>query len=101
MDPHTAPEPTRHDPQRGVIVTGPAIRRVFREVIADRLPDRRPPQPALLFGPADPSWDDDLGFLADLFNEILHQDTCQPDTADGTALLAPVVPPEPADSLAG
>ncbi|MFF2522690.1 hypothetical protein [Streptomyces liangshanensis] len=57
--------------------------------MADRLPDRWPPQAALLFGPADdPFRDDDGGFLADFFSEILHQDTCLPGTADGVPLLA-------------
>ncbi|WP_380286457.1 hypothetical protein [Kitasatospora purpeofusca] len=36
---------------------------------------------------ADPCWDD-RRFLGDFYNEILHQDTCRPDTADGLALLA-------------
>ncbi|MEU0398746.1 hypothetical protein ABZ318_00530 [Streptomyces sp. NPDC006197] len=35
----------------------------------------------------DPYWDD-RSFLGDFYNEILHQDTCQPDTAVGLALLA-------------
>ncbi|MGS2808557.1 hypothetical protein [Nocardia sp. MW-W600-9] len=67
----------------------PPIRRVFREVIADRLPDPRPPQAAMLFqSSVDPFWTDDKFFLGDFYNEILHQDTCQPGTADGVPLLA-------------
>ncbi|MFB8041891.1 hypothetical protein ACFC8F_11420 [Streptomyces hydrogenans] len=84
MDPHAAPEQTRHD----AISCGPPIRQLFREVIADRMPDRMPLQAAMLFGPQiDPTWDD-RSFLAEFYNEILHQDTCQPHTADGLALLA-------------
>ncbi|MEV5546796.1 hypothetical protein AB0L35_11825 [Streptomyces sp. NPDC052309] len=70
-------------------VFGPPIRRIFRDVVADRVPGPRPPQAAMLFQPsADPYWDDDTSFLAEFFNEILHQDTCHPCTADGVALLA-------------
>ncbi|MFF3123762.1 hypothetical protein ACFVRD_15695 [Streptomyces sp. NPDC057908] len=88
MDTHAASEPIRHDPPHDAITPGPPIRQLFRDVIADRLPDRRPPQAAILFGSeADPSWND-RSFLADFYNEILHQDTCQPDTADGIPLLA-------------
>ncbi|BAU87779.1 hypothetical protein SLA_6913 [Streptomyces laurentii] len=36
----------------------------------------------------DPHGGGDRGFLADFYNEILHQDTCRPDTADGLALVA-------------
>ncbi|MFD8010764.1 hypothetical protein [Streptomyces sp. NPDC058955] len=35
----------------------------------------------------DPGWDD-RSFLGDFYNEILHQDTCRPDTAGGLALPA-------------
>ncbi|MGW0409440.1 hypothetical protein ACWDZY_33345 [Nocardia sp. NPDC003246] len=67
----------------------PPIRRVFREVIADRSTDPRPPQAAMLFqSSVDPFWTDDRYFLGDFYNEILHQDTCQPRTADGVPLLA-------------
>ncbi|MFF1840014.1 hypothetical protein ACFVXE_38635 [Streptomyces sp. NPDC058231] len=84
MDTHAEPEQTRHD----AIAAGPPIRRLFRDVIADRLPSRRPPQAALLFdAEIHPCWDD-RSFLGDLYNEILHQDTCQPATADGLALIA-------------
>ncbi|MFE4832320.1 hypothetical protein [Streptomyces sp. NPDC056672] len=53
----------------------------------------------MLFSPsADPSWND-RGFLRDFYSEILHQDTCQADTADGVALLSALatddrVPPQ-------
>lgn len=88
MDTHATPEPTRYDPAPDAITPGPPIRLLFRDVIADRMPERRPPQAALLFdSEIDPSWDD-RSFLTDLYNEILHQDTCQPDTADGIPLLA-------------
>ncbi|MFE4497011.1 hypothetical protein ACFRKD_31660 [Streptomyces niveus] len=84
MDTHAEPEQTRHD----AIVAGPPIRQLFRDVIDDRLPGRRPRQAAMLFdAEIDPCWDD-RSFLGDFFNEILHQDTCQPDTADGLVLLA-------------
>ncbi|MFV5994985.1 hypothetical protein ACNPQM_21620 [Streptomyces sp. NPDC056231] len=69
-------------------VFGPPIRRTFRDVIADRLPGPQPPQAAMLFEPsADPHWANDIFFLGDFYNAILHQDTCQPHTADGVALL--------------
>ncbi|QIQ03628.1 hypothetical protein [Streptomyces liangshanensis] len=81
--------PVERDAPVATPVPAPSIRRIFRDVVADRLPDRRPPQAALLFGPADdPYRDDDGGFLADFFSEILHQDTCLPGTADGVPLLA-------------
>ncbi|MGW2050936.1 hypothetical protein ACWCPF_38105 [Streptomyces sp. NPDC001858] len=84
MHTHAAPEQTQHD----ATACGPPIRQLFRDVIADRLPDRRPLQAAMLFdSEIDPAWDDRT-FLAEFYNEILHQDTCQPDTADGLALLA-------------
>ncbi|MEV8099431.1 hypothetical protein [Kitasatospora sp. NPDC085879] len=84
MDTHAEPEQTRQD----AIASGPPIRQLFRDVIADRLPGRRPPQAAMLFdAKIDPSWDD-RSFLGDFYNEILHQDTCQPATADGVVLLA-------------
>ncbi|MFB7956274.1 hypothetical protein [Streptomyces sp. NPDC056045] len=83
MDTHAEPEQTRPD----TIVSGPPIRRLFRDVIADRMPGRRPPQAVMLFGSkTDPCWDD-RSFLTDFYNEILHQDTCQPATADGLALV--------------
>lgn len=81
-------------------VFGPPIRRTFRDVIADRLSDPLPPQAAMLFEPlADPHWDSDRFFLGDFYNEILHQDTCHPYTAEGVALLAALsvddrVPPQ-------
>ncbi|MFJ6438699.1 hypothetical protein [Streptomyces sp. NPDC091416] len=84
METHAAPEQTQHD----AIPCGPPIRQLFRDVIADRVPDRMPLQAAMLFGSEiDPAWDD-RSFLAEFYNEILHQDTCQPHTADGLALLA-------------
>ncbi|WP_326790507.1 hypothetical protein [Streptomyces sp. NBC_00151] len=87
MDTHAAPEQPQHD----AIACGPPIRQLFRDVIADRLPDRMPLQAAMLFdSETDPAWDDRT-FLAEFYNEILHQDTCQPYTADGVALLAALV----------
>ncbi|MGA5194176.1 hypothetical protein [Streptomyces exfoliatus] len=84
MDTHAEAEQTRHD----AIASGPPIRQLFRDVIAKRLPGRRPPQAAMLFGAeTDPCWDDRT-FLGDFYNEILHQDTCQTATADGLVLLA-------------
>ncbi|MFI5534106.1 hypothetical protein ACIA8O_36775 [Kitasatospora sp. NPDC051853] len=84
MDTHAEPEPRRTD----AATSGPPIRQLFRDVIADRLPGRRPPQAAMLFdAEIDPSWDD-RSFLGDFYNEILHQDTCQLATADGAVLLA-------------
>ncbi|WP_046777044.1 hypothetical protein [Streptomyces yangpuensis] len=81
---HAASEQIRHD----AISCGPPIRRLFRDVVADRLPDRMPLQAAMLFGSeTDPAWDDRT-FLAEFYSEILHQDTCQPSTADGLDLLA-------------
>ncbi|MFG2834224.1 hypothetical protein ACGFYE_04410 [Streptomyces zaomyceticus] len=79
-----APERPRHD----AIASGPPIRILFRDVVAKRLPGGRPPRAAMLFdAEADPSWDD-RSFFADFSHEILHQDTCQPDTAEGLVLLA-------------
>ncbi|MFI8181059.1 hypothetical protein OG539_07730 [Actinacidiphila glaucinigra] len=71
-------------------VFGPPIRRIFRDVVADRLPDRhRVPQAEMLFAPmADPYWEDDHRFLGDFYSVILHQDTCQAATAEGLVLLA-------------
>ncbi|MET9540545.1 hypothetical protein ABZY16_24030 [Streptomyces sp. NPDC006553] len=84
MDAHIEPEQSRHD----VIASGPPVRQLFREVVADRLPGRRPPQAAMLFGAeVDPCWDE-RSFLGDFYGEILHQDTCRPATADGLVLLA-------------
>ncbi|GAA1966797.1 hypothetical protein [Catenulispora subtropica] len=73
---------------------------VFRTVIAERfqtVPEA--PQAKPLF--ADPprvGWDD-RGFLRDFYNDILHQDTCDPHTADGVPLLVAIavddrVPPQ-------
>jgi hypothetical protein len=45
MDTHAEPEQTRHD----AIASGLPIGQLFRDVIADRLPSRRPPQAAMLF----------------------------------------------------
>ncbi|MFF2619004.1 hypothetical protein [Kitasatospora sp. NPDC058046] len=67
METNAEPEQTRHD----AIDAGPTIRRLFRDVIAERLPDRRPPQPAMLFGAeTDPSWDA-RSFLGDFYDVIL------------------------------
>ncbi|MFC9816334.1 hypothetical protein ACFVJM_30225 [Streptomyces virginiae] len=64
MDTHAAPEQTRHD----AISCGPPIRQLFRDVIADRMPDCMPLQAAMLFGPEiDPAWDD-RAFLGDFYN---------------------------------
>lgn len=84
MDTHTEPEQSRHHTD----AAGPPVRQLFRNVIADRLPGPRPSQAAMLFdAETDPYWDA-RGFLGDFYNEILHQDTCQPATADGLALVA-------------
>ncbi|MFB7359412.1 hypothetical protein [Streptomyces gardneri] len=84
MDTHAAPEQTLHD----AISCGPPIRQLFRDVIADRMPHGMPLQAAMLFdSEVDPTWDE-RAFLAEFSNEILHQDTCQPYTADGLALFA-------------
>ncbi|MBP0451189.1 hypothetical protein J5Y04_16810 [Kitasatospora sp. RG8] len=84
MDTHAEPEQTGHD----AVASGPPIRQLFQDVIADRLPGRRPPQAAMLFDAGiDPFWDD-RSFLGDFYNEILHQDTCRPATADGLVLPA-------------
>ncbi|MFF2353544.1 hypothetical protein ACFVVL_27635 [Kitasatospora sp. NPDC058115] len=72
----------------GAGAAGPPIRQVFRDVIVDRLPGRRPPQAAVLFDSGvDFRWDE-RSFLGDFYNEILHQDTCRPTTADGLVLLS-------------
>lgn len=84
MDTHAAPEQPRHD----AIAAGPPIRQLFRDVIADHLPGPRPPQAAMLFSAEIDLYWDDRSFLADFYNGILHQDTCQPATADGLLLLA-------------
>lgn len=84
MDTHAEPEQTRHF----IIASGPSIRQLFRDVVAERLPGRRPPQAGMLFdAEIDPCWDEPT-FLGDFYNEILHQDTCQTTTADGLVLLA-------------
>jgi hypothetical protein len=89
-----------HTSDRNDVPDEPSIRRVFRDVIADRLTDPLPPQAAMLFqSSVDPFWTDDRFFLGDFYNEILHQDTCQPGTADGVPLLAALavddrVPPQ-------
>ncbi|MGW5233018.1 hypothetical protein ACWEQU_12100 [Streptomyces nodosus] len=89
-----------HTPDRNDLPDEPPIRRVFRDVIADRLTDPRPPQAAMLFqSSVDPFWTDDRFFLGDFYNEILHQDTCQPGTVDGVPLLTALavddrVPPQ-------
>ncbi|MFD8676524.1 hypothetical protein ACFV1A_26020 [Streptomyces seoulensis] len=83
MDTHAEPEQTRHSTK----ASDPPIRQLFRDVIADRLPGPRPSQAAMLFdAESDSSWDD-RSFLGDFYSEILHQDTCQPATADGLALV--------------
>lgn len=53
------------------------------------MPGRRPYRAAMLFSAEiDPYWEDEWSSLGDFYNEILHQDTCQPATADGLTLLA-------------
>lgn len=70
---------------------GQPLHRVFRDVIAERFPSvPLAPQAALLFGTRiDPTWDD-RKFLSDFYNDILHQDTCGPHTAEGVPLLAAI-----------
>ncbi|MFE6891971.1 hypothetical protein [Streptomyces sp. NPDC057694] len=64
-----------------------SLRRCMGGGVADRMHATRPPQAAMLFDDeADPCWDD-RSLLGDLYSEILHQDTCQPTTADGLALV--------------
>ncbi|MFD9504182.1 hypothetical protein [Streptomyces sp. NPDC060035] len=88
MDTQAPPEPTGQVPPQEDIVPGPPIRLLFRDVIADCLSDRRPPQAAMLLdSEVAPFWGN-RSFLADFYNDILHQDTCQPTTADGIVLLA-------------
>ncbi|MFL9683717.1 hypothetical protein [Streptomyces sp. KL110A] len=78
-----------HIAERNALPDEPPIRRVFRDVIVDRMAGLQPPQAAMLFqSSVDPLWTDDRFFLGDFYNEILHQDTCQPGTADGVPLLA-------------
>ncbi|MFI6289621.1 hypothetical protein ACIBCM_33635 [Streptomyces sp. NPDC051018] len=84
MDTDAEPGQTRHTPN----AAGPPIRQLFRDVIADRMPGPRPPQAAMLFDTETDPYGDDRSFLGDFSNEILHQDTCRPATADGLALLA-------------
>ncbi|MFE1560026.1 hypothetical protein ACFW6V_34170 [Streptomyces sp. NPDC058734] len=89
-----------HTPDRNGLPDEPPIRRVFRDVVADRLTGPRPPQAAMLFqSSVDPLWTNDSFFLGDFYNEILHQDTCRPGTADGVPLPAALavddrVPPQ-------
>jgi hypothetical protein len=84
METHAEPEPTRHEANPSDV----PIRQLFRDVVADRMPGRRPPQAAMLLDvEVDPAGDD-RSFLGDFYNEILHQDTCRPTTADGLALPA-------------
>ncbi|MGW1411687.1 hypothetical protein [Streptomyces sp. NPDC002403] len=84
MDTHVGPEQTRNN----VIASGPPIRQLFQDVIADRLPGPRPPQAAMLFDAEVDAYWDDRSFLGDFYNEILHQNTCRPATADGLAPVA-------------
>ncbi|MEU2509689.1 hypothetical protein ABZ621_33990 [Streptomyces sp. NPDC007863] len=86
MNTSAEPEQTRSR----AIASGPPIRRLFRDVVADRLPSPRPPQTAMLFDAEVDPYGDDQSFLADFYNEILHQDTCRPATADGLALVTVV-----------
>ncbi|MFG2659264.1 hypothetical protein [Streptomyces sp. NPDC048425] len=84
MDTQAEPEQTRRD----AIAAGSPIRQLIRDVIAERLPGRRLPEAAMLFGAEiAPSWDD-RSFLGDFYKEILHHDLCQPAAPDGLVLLA-------------
>ncbi|MFF2363800.1 hypothetical protein ACFVU0_13930 [Streptomyces sp. NPDC058122] len=89
MDTDAEPEQTQHTTN----AAGPPIWQLFRDVIADRMPGPRPLQAAMLFDAeveVDPCWND-RSFLGDFCSEILHQDACQPATADGLALVTALV----------
>ncbi|MFE7216708.1 hypothetical protein ACFU93_44230 [Streptomyces sp. NPDC057611] len=52
---------------------------------------QRAPQAVMLSAPAaDPFWTSDAAFVSDFYSEILHQDTCRPETAHGVPLIAAV-----------
>jgi hypothetical protein len=89
MTTHATADDHTHDPPDGEGFE-PPIRRIFRDVVADRLPeDTMPPQAALLFTEHhDPHWTSDRFFLGDFYNVILHQDTCRASTAAGIPMLA-------------
>ncbi|ACU73178.1 hypothetical protein Caci_4314 [Catenulispora acidiphila DSM 44928] len=64
---------------------------VFRTAVADRFQTvPRGPQAASLFTDRMHLGRDDRGFWRDFSNDILHQDTCGPHTADGVPLLAAI-----------
>ncbi|MFJ8010010.1 hypothetical protein [Streptomyces fagopyri] len=94
LTPHALPDDATGedllDAWRTGPVFGPPIRKIFRDVIADRLPEGcQIPQAAMLFAPtADPFWESDFWFLGDFYSVILHQDTCRPSTAEGIRLIA-------------
>jgi len=73
---------------------------VFRNVIADRFQTvPSAPQAALLFTDRGNLGRDDRAFMRDFYNDILHQDTCGPHTAEGVPLLVAIavddrVPPQ-------
>ncbi|MGA4539290.1 hypothetical protein ACPA54_04785 [Uniformispora flossi] len=68
---------------------GPEIRRVFRRVADDRIGTGPIPASALvLYDPAFGPFHDNRDFLGFFTNEILHQDTCSPSTADGVEIVA-------------
>lgn len=68
---------------------GPEIRRVFRRVTNDRIGKGPIPASALvLYDPAFGPFHDNRDFLGFFANEILHQDTCGPHTADGVEVVA-------------
>ncbi|WUH98008.1 hypothetical protein OHR68_31565 [Spirillospora sp. NBC_00431] len=68
---------------------GPEIRRTFRRVVDDRVEAGRVPIHAQVLYDAEfgPFWDE-RDFLGFFYNEILHQDTCDPHTADGVEVVA-------------
>ncbi|MFI0410866.1 hypothetical protein [Actinomadura sp. 3N508] len=68
---------------------GPEIRQTFRLVVDDRVEAGRVPIHAqVLYDTAFGSFRDDRDFLGFFYNEILHQDTCSRDTADGVEVVA-------------
>jgi hypothetical protein len=68
---------------------GPEIRRTFRRVVDERVGAGRVPLHAqVLYDPVFGPFQDDRAFLGFFYNEILHQDTCDPHTADGVQVVA-------------
>ncbi|GAA2021436.1 hypothetical protein GCM10009839_18080 [Catenulispora yoronensis] len=71
------------------VLFGPEIRRIYRDVVADRFQNAdMPPHAAPLFDVNFGPYRNDRDFLGDFYNSILHQDTCNQFTADGVPLLA-------------